>query len=156
MTTANAIGKSGTLRRKARNIMNYDLQQLNEQIADTLSGNGDFEQLKRLEAQKRDILHRRHFERLGELREQIKQLRAERETAFLVRDDLQADLTESGNKINAIRAELESVEAGHRETTARLFYLDSTIDGNRKTIAEIERELDRTIKNKIKDVTTDE
>lgn len=134
------------------NALQSDKQKLAEQINQSLQSGDEF-LFSKLQRSKAELDQKIYFRELADRRERLKELAADRDTAQMVRDDLQNDLRASGAIVSGIREKLEAAESEHRELTAKLYYLDSTIDGNRKAIGEVERDIQRMIESKIVEVT---
>lgn len=125
---------------------------IDQQIKDSLKLGDEFRFSKLVRA-KDELNQREYFLTLQDKRARLAGLVDDRDTAQMVRDDVQDQLRTSGALISGIREKLEAAEGEHRSLTAKLFALDGVIDSNRRAIAELKRDIEQQVNEKLKEVT---
>jgi hypothetical protein len=129
--------------------MSYDLEKINKSIADCLSGNGDFDLLRELQASKADIIDRMHFDRIQTIKDEISALQAQRLVDVETQKALEFDLTNSAMEVDRIAGILQQAREAHADINGRLLLMKFGFDNNRLTTNEKKAELNDLIKNKI-------
>lgn len=132
--------------------MSYQLDKINEQIADCLSGSGGFDDLRRLQAEKADSLDREHFDKVQSLKDEIRALEAQRAADVETEKALQLDLQIAALEVDKQSEILLSAREAHADLNGQIFLKKISIDSNRKAINEKSAELNSLIKSKIAEV----
>jgi uncharacterized coiled-coil DUF342 family protein len=127
------------------------LETINSQIAECLSGNGDFETLRSLEAQKKDVLDREHFERVQTIKAEIEDLEAQQVINRERVAELDVDRQLFAAQMNKLSLEIESLQENYSDCNGKIYLANSAIDTNRKAINEKKSELANLIQTKIKE-----
>lgn len=131
--------------------MSYELEQINQKIESVLSGNGSFDDLRTLEAQKRDILDRMHFDSIRELKDEIDRLESEQTTIRETIDRLEADKRELALDVEVAALKTQQIREQHGEVSSRAYLKHIALDDNRKAIITLRNNLETLIKNKIEE-----
>lgn len=130
--------------------MNLDeLEKLDKQIADCLSGSGDFNDLRRLQAQKADILDRDHFDTLQTIKDEIAALEAQRLTDFETEKALQFRLQDAAIEIDRQSEILFKARQAHAVIEGDLFFKRTAIENAKATVREKQVELAKLIDKKL-------
>lgn len=129
--------------------MSYDLEKVNKQIESVLSGNGSFDDLRALQAEKADILDRRHLDNVRALQAEIEALKAQRVADFRAEETLQSQLEAAALEVDRQAEILLQAREAHGEINGKLFLLRISDDGNKQAIKEKQAELALTIDKKL-------
>jgi excinuclease UvrABC nuclease subunit len=132
--------------------MSYDLEKINKSIADCLSGNGDFDLLRTLQAQKSDIIDRMHFDRIQTIKDEIAALEAQRLTDSATEKALQSDLEAAAYEVDRQAAILQTARENHGTLNGLMFLKATALQVNRESINEKKAELNDLIKNKLEQI----
>jgi DNA gyrase/topoisomerase IV subunit A len=136
--------------------MSYDLEKINKQIESCLAGEGSFDLLRMLQAQKADILDREHFDRIQTKKDEILALQAQRLADVETQKVLEFDLTNSAMEVDRIAGILQQAREVHADINGRLLLMKFGFDNNRLTTNEKKAELDDLIKTKINGANNNE
>ncbi len=129
--------------------MSYDLEKINEAIAECLSGSGTYEDLQRFRAEKAEIEERAYFDRIQTIKDEIAALQAQRLTDSATEKALEFDLTNAAMEVDRQAGILQEKREIHADINGRLLLMKFGFDNNRLTTNEKKAELNDLIKNKI-------
>jgi multidrug efflux pump subunit AcrA (membrane-fusion protein) len=135
--------------------MSYALETVNKQIAECLSGSGNFEDLKLLRAEKADIEEKAYFDSVQSLKAEIQALQAQRLADVETQKALELDLSIAALEVDRQAGILQQVREVHADINGRLLLMKFGFDNNRLTTNEKKAELNSLIQNKINEVTND-
>ncbi len=135
--------------------MSYALETVNKQIAECLSGSGNFEDLKLLRAEKADIEEKAYFDSVQSLKAEIQALQAQRLADVETQKALELDLSIAVLEVDRQAGILQQVREVHADINGRLLLMKFGFDNNRLTTNEKKAELNSLIQNKINEVTND-
>jgi protein-arginine kinase activator protein McsA len=130
-------------------MSSYDLEKVNTAIADTLSGNGSFDDLRRLQASKADIIDRMHFDSIQTIKDEIAALEAQRLTDSATEKELQSALSQAADELDKQASILQTARENHGTLNGLIFLKATALQVNRESINEKKAELSDLIKNKI-------
>jgi hypothetical protein len=136
-------------------MSSYDLEKVNTAIADTLSGNGSFDDLRRLQASKADILDRMHFDSIQTIKDEISALEGQRLVDYAAEKELQSKLEAAAFEVDKQAAVLQQSRENHGTLNGLIFLKKTALDVNREAIRDKKAELNSLIQNKINEVTND-
>ncbi len=129
--------------------MSYDLEKINKQIESCLAGEGSFDLLRTLQAQKSDIIDRMHFDRIQTIKDEIAALEAQRLTDSATEKALQSDLEAAAYEVDRQAAILQTARENHGTLNGLMFLKATALQVNRESINEKKVELQNLIRNKI-------
>ncbi len=129
--------------------MSYQIEKINSAIAECLSGSGNLDDLRRLQAQKADILDRQHFASVESLRVEIAALQAQRLTDSATEKALQSQLEAAAYEVDKQAEILQTARENHGTLNGLIFLKANALQVNRESINEKKAELNDLIKNKI-------
>jgi hypothetical protein len=129
--------------------MSYELEKINKQIESCLAGEGSFDLLRTLQAQKADILDRMHFDRIQEIKDEIRALESQRQADVETQKALEVDLSIAAMEVDRQAGILQQAREQHADINGRLLLMKFGFDNNRLTTNEKKAELNDLIKNKI-------
>ncbi len=129
--------------------MSYDLEKINKQIESCLAGEGSFDLLRQLQAQKADILDRMHFDRIQTIKAEISTLQAQRLADVETQKVLELDLQIASKEVDKQAGILQQFRETHADINGRLLLMKFGFDNNRLTTNEKKAELSGLIANKI-------
>jgi hypothetical protein len=136
--------------------MSYDLEKINKQIESCLAGEGSFDLLRMLQAQKADILDREYFNRIQTIKDEISALQAQRQADVETQKALELDLTNSAMEVDRQAGILQEKREIHADINGRLLLMKFGFDNNRLTTNEKKAELSELIANKINGANNNE
>ena len=125
------------------------IEKLDEQIADCLAGNGTFDDLQRLKAEKAVLIDRRHFDNLQSLKQQIRSLEAQRVIDYDDLNGLQSELQAASLVVDEKAGILLEARREFAELEGKIYFKREAIDQNKTTIKEKKAELENLISEKI-------
>jgi hypothetical protein len=129
--------------------MSYDLEQINKQIESCLAGEGSFDLLRTLQAQKADILDVEYFQKVQALKAEISALEGQRLTDYAAEKELQSALESASFEVDKQAAILQQAREAHGTLNGLIFLKATALQVNRESINEKKAELNELIKNKI-------
>jgi hypothetical protein len=135
--------------------MSYDLEKINKQIESVLAGNGSFDDLRTLEASRRDILDRQHFDSIQLLKAAIQALEGQRLVDVAAEKELQSNLESASIEVDRQAAILQQARESHGTLNGLIFLKKTALDVGREAIRDKKAELNSLIQNKINEVTND-
>jgi hypothetical protein len=135
--------------------MSYDLEKINKQIESVLAGNGSFDDLRTLEASRRDILDRQHFDRIQTIKDEISALEGQRLVDVAAEKELQSKLESASYEVDKQAAVLQTAREAHGTLNGLIFLKKTALDVGREAIRDKKAELNSLIQSKINEVTND-
>jgi hypothetical protein len=135
--------------------MSYALETINKQIESVLAGNGSFDDLRTLEASRRDILDRQHFDSIQSLKAAIQALEGQRLVDVEAEKALQSQLESASIEVDKQAAVLQTAREAHGTLNGLIFLKKTALDVGREAIRDKKAELNFLILNKINEVTND-
>jgi hypothetical protein len=129
--------------------MSYQIEKINSAIAECLSGSGNFDDLRQLQAQKADIIDRMHFDRIQTIKDEIAALEAQRLTDSATEKALQSDLEAAAYEVDRQAAILQEKRENHGTLNGLIFLKATALQVNRESINEKKAELSELIADKI-------
>jgi hypothetical protein len=136
--------------------MSYDLEQINKQIESCLAGEGSFDLLRQLQAQKADILDRQHFDSIQTIKAAIQALEAQLVTDYEAATELQTSLEKSALVIEEKAEMLLKARQDYAIIETDLFFKRTAIENNKMAAKEKKAELSELIANKINGANNNE
>lgn len=133
-------------------MSSYDIEKLDEQIAECLSGNGDFDLLQRLKAEKAELQEKAYFDSIQSLKQQIQALEAQRITDYGELNELQSEFQSNSKILDERAAALLEVRQARAEIEAKIYFKQTAIDGNKSDVKEKKIELGNLIKSRMEQV----
>jgi hypothetical protein len=130
--------------------MSYQIEKINSAIAECLSGSGNFDDLRQLQAQKADIIDRMHFDRIQTIKDEIAALEAQRLTDSATEKALQSDLEAAAYEVDRQAAILQEKRENHGTLNGLIFLKATALQVNRESINEKKAELSELIANKLR------
>jgi hypothetical protein len=137
-------------------MSSYAIETVNKQIAECLSGSGNYEDLKLLRAEKADIEEKAYFDSVQSLKAEISALQAQRLADVETQKALELDLTNSAMEVDRIAGILQQAREAHADINGRLLLMKFGFDNNRITTNEKKAELSELIANKINGANNNE
>jgi hypothetical protein len=134
---------------RRQKLMSYDLEKINKQIESCLAGEGSFDLLRMLQAQKADILDREHFDHVQMIKDEISALQVQRQADVETQKALELDLSKAALVVDRQAGILQQAREVHADINGRLLLMKFGFDNNRITTNEKKAELNELIKNKI-------
>jgi hypothetical protein len=132
--------------------MSYDLEKINSAIAECLTSGNSYDDLKRLQSEKADLIDREYFASVESLRAEIAALQAQRQADVETQKALELDLTNSAMEVDRIAGILQQAREIHADINGRLLLMKFGFDNNRLTTNEKKAELSELIKNKVEQI----
>ncbi len=129
--------------------MSYQIEKINSAIAECLSGSGNYEDLKRLRAEKADIEEKSYFDSVQSLKAAIQALQAQRLVDVETQKALEFDLSIAALEVDKQAGILQQAREIHVDINGRLLLMKFGFDNNRLTTNEKKAELNELIKTKI-------
>lgn len=119
------------------------------EIADCVSGAGNFEDLKRLQAEKAELEQKAYFDTVSSIRTEISALQAERMASRETVADLEREKQELSLDEDIINLRLQSIREQHAQRNAELYIQRLADDSARKSIFEKQNTLESLIKSQM-------
>jgi hypothetical protein len=132
--------------------MSYALETINKQIAECLSGSGNYEDLKLLRAEKAEIEEKAYFDSIQSLKAAIQSLQAQRLVDVETQKALEFDLQIASKEVDRQAGILQQAREAHADINGRLLLMKFGFDNNRLTTNEKKAELQNLIKNKVEQI----
>ncbi len=129
--------------------MSYELEKINKSIAECLSGSGNYDDLKRLRAEKAEVEEKAYFDAVQSLKVEIEALEAQRLTDYATEKELQSSLEAAAYEVDRQAAALQEARESHGTLNGLIFLKKTALDVNREEIRDKKAELNDLIKNKI-------
>lgn len=129
----------------------YDLQILNNKIAECLAGNGEYDTLQALRREKTELLDRWHFQKIKSLREEISELETSQANLRETINQLEADKRELALDVELQALKTQKIREAHAEKNYQSHLKSIEFDENRKGLIELKNNLNELIKNKIEE-----
>ncbi len=139
----------GTVRQVQKIMSSYALETVNKQIAECLSGSGNYEDLQRFRAEKAEIEERAYFDRIQTIKAEIQALESQRQADVETQKALEVDLTNLAMEVDKQAGILQEVREAHADINGRLLLMKFGFDNNRLTTNEKKAELSGLIADKI-------
>jgi hypothetical protein len=130
-------------------MSSYALETVNKQIAECLSGSGNYEDLQRFRAEKAEIEERAYFDRIQTIKAEIQALESQRQADVETQKALEVDLTNLAMEVDKQAGILQEVREAHADINGRLLLMKFGFDNNRLTTNEKKAELSGLIADKI-------
>ncbi len=137
-------------------MSSYAIETVNKQIAECLSGSGNYEDLKLLRAEKAEIEERAYFDHIQEIKDEIQALQAQRVADSATQKALELDLSIAALEVDRQAGILQQAREAHADINGRLLLMKFGFDNNRLTTNEKKAELSELIANKINGANNNE